>query len=465
MINLLKRILGIDERAVNKIYEKAKYQNLARVLQQGGEAALLTYAKRVLHELIISRSIRTSIYTLPEDQAIAESGDEVVEPMGAPASSSMPPASRGPSLEEAIRLQRSNPEPPIYFQMSPRASAAAAASPTAGMTPRTREVFTKLLPLIQESANRALNFTREEIIPILRAHADRIISPASGIIKAETARSINYLREHPEMIVGVLYAMAFSFNNSQMRYIADHEDIHNSLLQEILNYVKVISTGAFGGRLTRSAYNIVLSLSKYYKPYIKDAYRHMGDDPAAAEQRFQRQFPQQNPWGDSTAHLTGDPLQISQQELLDRLNVQYPGGAAAAAAPDPEDEVIQFIGIIAPYIEHIQVISSNILHSLLRPVEGQYTNIYNFDGYENLYISSTACKYLHNHTSTFIGILYAALFRGQMDIIDTTYEEHGLNYPSIVQATRAYFDFLKSEIPKTLKNCNNELLFKIFNKI
>ena len=125
MLRLLNRMPGIDGRAVKKIYEKAKYQNLARVLQQGGEAALFTYAARVLNELIASRSIRTPIYTLPEDQAIAESGDEVVVPMGAPASSSMQPASRGPSLEEAIRLQRSNPEPPIYFQMSPRASAAA----------------------------------------------------------------------------------------------------------------------------------------------------------------------------------------------------------------------------------------------------------------------------------------------------------------------------------------------------
>jgi hypothetical protein len=178
----------------------------------------------------------------------------------------------------------------------------------------------------------------------------------------------------------------------------------------------------------------------------------MGDDPAAAEQRFQRQFPQQNPWGDSTAHLTGDPLQISQQELLDRLNVQYPGGAAAAAAPDPEDEVIQFIGIIAPYVEHIQVISRNILHSLLRPVEGQYTNIYNFDGYENLNISASAREYLHKNPNTFIGILYAALFYDQMNDIDTACEKYGLNYPFIDQARQSYFNFIKtSSITKALK--------------
>jgi hypothetical protein len=143
---------------------------------------------------------------------------------------------------------------------------------------------------------------------------------------------------------------------------------------------------------------------------------------------------------------------------LDRLNAQYPGGAAssssAAAAvfiPEDEEEVIKFIGIISPYIEHIQVISSNILHSLLRPVEGQYTNIYNFDGYENLNISAWACEYLHRNTITFIGILYAALFRNQMDLIDSTYRKYGLDYPVIEQATRAYFDFLGSTIPKAFK--------------
>ena len=378
--------------------------------------------------------------------------------MGAPASSSMPPASRGPSLEEAIRAQRSNPEPPIYFQMSPRASAAAAASPTADMTPRTREVFTKLLPLIKDSASSAVKFTREEIIPFLRAHGEALFPPARDIIRAQTAETINKLIEHPEVIVGVLYAIAFSYNNSRMAYIANHTDVHNTLLQEILNYVKVISTGAFGGRLTRSAYNIVLNLSKYYKPYIEDVYRQMGDDPATAEQRYLRQFGQQNPFGDATAHLTGDPLQITQRELLDRLNAQYPGGAAssssAAAAvfiPEDEEEVIKFIGIISPYIEHIQVASSNILHSLLRPIDGQYTNIFNFDGYENLNISASACEYLHRNTITFIGILYAALFRNQMDLIDSTYRKYGLDYPVIEQATRAYFDFLGSTIPKTLK--------------
>jgi hypothetical protein len=256
--------------------------------------------------------------------------------------------------------------------------------------------------------------------------------------------------------VGILYAIAFSYNNAQMRYIADHTDIQDSLLQEILNYAKVISTGAFGGRLTKSAYNIVLSLSKYYKPYIEDVYRQMGDDPATAEQRYQRQFVQQNPWGDATAHLTGDPLQITQRELLDRLNAQYPGGAAssssgAAPASVPEDEAINFIVIISPYIERIQVASNNILHSLLRPKKGQYTNIFNFDRYENLNISATACDYLHKNSNTFIGILYAALFRNQMEIIDYTYKKHRLNYPVIEQATRAYFNFLKSTIPKTLK--------------
>jgi hypothetical protein len=37
MINLLKRMPGIDGRAVKNIYKNAKYQNLARVLQQGGQ--------------------------------------------------------------------------------------------------------------------------------------------------------------------------------------------------------------------------------------------------------------------------------------------------------------------------------------------------------------------------------------------------------------------------------------------
>ena len=38
-----------------------------------------------------------------------------------------------------------------------------------------------------------------------------------------------------------------------------------------------------------------------------------------------------------------------------------------------------------------------------------------------------------------------------MEIIDYTYKKHRLNYPVIEQATRAYFNFLKSTIPKTLK--------------
>jgi hypothetical protein len=452
---------GVNERTAHRIYNKAKYPNLYRILMAGGEPALFTYAQRVREEEMTPPARPKKFFPSEEE------GVEVVEPMGAPASSSMPPASRGPSLEEALRAQRLNPEP-IHIDLTPGASAAAAASPTSGMTPRTRRVFTELLPRIQESASRALKFTTDKIIPILIAHGKGAMSPARDIIKAQTAETINNLREHPEMIVGIIYAMAFSYNSSQMRYIADHADIHNSLLHEIINYVKVISTGAFGGRITRSAYNVVLSLSQYYKPYIENIYRQMGDDSAAAEQRYQMQFvqqnpfAQQNPWGDATAHLTGDPLKITQQELLERLNVQYPAGAAAssssaaAAASGPEgeedeDKVKTFIEIISPFMEEIQHESSNRLHSLLKPKEGQYIDYLNFDGFENLNISASARKYLHENPNTFIGILYAALFRDQMDIVDTTCREKGLKYPSIDLAQEAYFKFLKSSIQKTLK--------------
>ena len=139
-----------------------------------------------------TRAVRGSLFMPSEDLASADSGDEVVEPMGAPASSSMPPASRTPNLVEAIRLQRPTPEPPIYFELSPRASAAAA-SPTSGMTPRTREVFTKLLPLIKDSASSAVKFTREDIIPFLRAHGEALFPPARDIIRAQTAETINKL--------------------------------------------------------------------------------------------------------------------------------------------------------------------------------------------------------------------------------------------------------------------------------
>lgn len=175
----------------------------------------------------------------------------------------------------------------------------------------------------------------------------------------------------------------------------------------------------------------------------------MRDDSAIAEERYQRQFVQSNPWRDATAHLADDPLKVCKLELWDRPECLIPSSSSSGAAPAsvPEDEITKFIGIISPYSEHMQVANRTILHSLLRPVEGLYINILNFDGYDNLGTSATVCEYLHTHTNTFIWFFNAALFRYQRNLIDSIYKHYGLNYTAIDQATRAYLKFLKSTSP------------------
>jgi hypothetical protein len=468
MLNLLKRLLNVNDTTANKIYKKAKYPNLIRVLQSEGDAGLHAYATRV-QSLLASRPIRPPIrrplFLPPEEDPYEsqyttgeEEGEEVIDPMRGPAASSSLPASRPPNLEEALRRGRIQLEP-IREEAS-----------SIGMTPRTRVVLDKLIPLISSTADKAIKFTKTSVVPVLQAGRKQIAPPIASIIRSQSRETINYLSRHPEVIAGVLYAYAFHDNMPQIEYIVEHYKPEDRFLPTLIHAFKVLGGGGVAGRLSADIISTSLKLREYYKPFIQEVFRRMGETTPTAGRHFEHIFNQPNPFVDPTAHLSGDPLRISPGALLEQLQSQEPMSSASAAAPvyereeDPmvrayaddsaeeeRDHIKELIEVIAPRMDHILEESGNVFHHLLKPIDGQYRTMGGFDGMAHLKVSSKVAEYLHKNKNVFIGILYAAIFHQDMDEIETAYVKHDMDQPVIPLAFNAYKHFIEDRISKKLK--------------